>query len=117
MAQTKGKSFCKQHNCGLDEKLIQQIINKILSYKKPEKIVLYGSRATGDFKRVSDIDIAIFAKEWTGLDIAEIHFILEDEVDTLLKFDVADFYRLEKQSLIDNILKKGIILYESGTCK
>ena len=48
---------------GVDNAVAKQIIKIILSYKKAEKIVLFGSRAATNFKRTSDIDRAIFAKE------------------------------------------------------
>lgn len=47
---------------GLNEELLSQIVKLILKYKRPEKIVVFGSRANDDFKDTSDIDIAIFGK-------------------------------------------------------
>ena len=99
---------------GLDKHIIEEIINVIRAHKEPEKIVLYGSRADGGHKAVSDIDIAIFAKNWDDSDIACVHTALEDKVNTLLKFDLVDFYRIEKQSLKNSILLKGQVIYESG---
>ena len=46
----------------LNEKLLSQMVELILKYKKPEKIVVFGSRANDDFKDTSDIDIDIFGK-------------------------------------------------------
>jgi len=92
---------------------LDEILRQILKYKKPEKIVIFGSRAGGDFDKTSDIDIAIFAKSWSSEDVNHIRDQLEEYVKTPLKFDVIDFYRLTKKSLKEKILRKGKIIYES----
>ena len=98
---------------GLNKELHRQILDKILSYKDVEKIVLYGSRATDTFRKTSDIDIAVFAENWTSRDIALVHDSLEENVKTPLKIDLVNFYAITKESLKENILKQGVILYES----
>ena len=50
------------------------------------KIILFGSRARGDNNAKSDVDIAVYGCE----DFARISLDVEDEVWTLLKFDVAN---------------------------
>lgn len=90
------------------------IIKLILKYKKPEKIVVFGSRATANFKDTSDIDIAIFGKDWTDKDINLVKYNLNDLIKTPLKFDVLNFYQIDKQKLKENILKNGRVIYESG---
>ena len=91
---------------------LEQIVSLIIKYKKPEKIVIYGSRAMGIFKETSDIDIAIFGKHWTGRDINLIRHLLDEFVKTPLKIDVVNFYELKKEALKENILKEGRVLYE-----
>jgi predicted nucleotidyltransferase len=43
----------------VDEETIQQIVQRILSVAKPDKIILFGSAATGQMTRDSDIDLLI----------------------------------------------------------
>lgn len=100
--------------CGLNKELISQIVKLVLEHKKPEKIVIFGSRAEGSFKYNSDIDIAIFGKDWTDGDSSIVKFNLDEEIKTPLKFDVLNFYNISKASLKENILKKGRIIYDSG---
>ena len=76
---------------------------------KAEKIVLFGSRARGDNKERSDIDLAIYnmpkdnhARFW--LDI--------DDLPTLLKFDLVHVAEDTDAELVKNIEKDGVILYE-----
>ena len=43
----------------IDEALIQEIVRRILSASKPDKIILFGSAAAGEMTRDSDIDLLI----------------------------------------------------------
>ena len=44
---------------GIDESLIEEIVRRILSVAAPDKIILFGSAATGQMTRDSDIDLLI----------------------------------------------------------
>lgn len=99
----------------LDEALIKKIVQAILQIKEPEKILLFGSRATGKFRKNSDIDIAIFAKDWDAKDVALTADALDENVATPLKFDVIDFYRTKNERIREKILKEGKAIYEHRT--
>ena len=43
----------------LSPKLIREIVRRILTVSRPEKIVLFGSAATGEMTKDSDIDVLI----------------------------------------------------------
>ena len=44
---------------GIDESLVREIVRRILSVTAPHKIILFGSAATGQMTRDSDIDLLI----------------------------------------------------------
>jgi len=44
---------------GVDEETIQEIVRRILTVAKPDKIILFGSAATGQRTRDSDVDLLI----------------------------------------------------------
>ncbi|WP_256201110.1 nucleotidyltransferase domain-containing protein [Thermoanaerobacter thermocopriae] len=48
---------------GLSDKLIDSLKDIFKKYPQIKRVVIYGSRARGDFKPASDIDIAIFSEE------------------------------------------------------
>jgi len=99
----------------LSKKFIAQIVDLILARgKKVEKIVIFGSRASGEFKNTSDIDIAVFSRDWQDKDTNIVKHHLEELIKTPLKFDVLNFYSIKKCALKENISKKGRIIYESG---
>lgn len=45
---------------GLTNKTIEMIQNVFSKYKQIDKAILYGSRAKGNYKRGSDIDLTLF---------------------------------------------------------
>lgn len=93
----------------LRDKVIKEIKN--IAKKYPiSKIVLFGSRARGDNKETSDIDIAVYTlSEFNseGTFASEI-----EELDTLLKVDVVFMKDIENAGFINNINKEGIVIYE-----
>ena len=44
---------------GIDESMVKEIVHRILSVATPDKIILFGSAATGQMARDSDIDLLI----------------------------------------------------------
>lgn len=74
------------------------------------KLVLFGSRARGDNRERSDIDLAVF-----GLDAAQagrLRLAL-DELPTLLEFDLVCMDSNTSPELLANIEREGVILYAS----
>ena len=47
---------------GIDETLVQEIIRRILGVARPDRIILFGSAATGTMTRDSDIDLLVLEK-------------------------------------------------------
>ena len=52
-----------QTQTGIDDALIAEIVRRVLTVAKPEKIILFGSAATGGMTRDSDIDLLIVESE------------------------------------------------------
>ncbi len=75
-----------------------------------DKVILFGSRARGDNKERSDIDLAVSGGNVTmfTLDVDEI-----DVVPTLLMFDVVDLDRGCNEELLSSIRRDGVLLYSA----
>ena len=73
-----------------------------------QRLVLYGSRARGDFQPRSDIDLAVYAmpeKQRGG-------FAMEaEELPTLLKLDIVHILPGMDPKFLKNIEKDGVTLY------
>jgi len=48
---------------GIDESLVKEIVRRILGAAAPDKIILFGSAATGGMTRDSDIDLLIVERD------------------------------------------------------
>ena len=93
----------------LDNSIVSRIQELGRNYRI-RKIVLFGSSARGEHKSISDIDLAVFPLpefEGKGRFCAEI-----DDLNSLLKVDVVFVNVDTEQTLIDNIRKDGVVLYE-----
>lgn len=72
-----------------------------------QRVLLFGSRARGDFPPTSDIDLAI-----EGGDHVSFTLDVEERTSTLLKFDVVNLSGPVQPELLNSIQKEGIVLYE-----
>lgn len=91
---------------GIEEQVIKEII--LLAEKHAiTKVLLFGSRARGDFHRASDIDLAIY-----GGDVTKFALDVEEYTSTLLTFDVIDMSKMHQTRLMESIKKEGKVLYE-----
>ena len=91
---------------GLREELIESVRKLAIKYNI-RKVLLFGSRARGDFKERSDIDLAV-----TGGDVIAFSFAVDEETPTLLMFDVVNLDGNVQQELLDSIGKESVVLYE-----
>ena len=90
----------------LKESIIKEI--KDLAIKcGVEKVILFGSRARGDNKERSDIDLAI-----EGGNAALFAVEAEEEIQTLLMFDIVDLGGFVQDELRQSIGREGKIIYE-----
>ena len=78
---------------GLKEDIITQVNEIFAKYPQIEKAVIYGSRAKGNFKKGSDIDLTF---EGDGLNLSVINSLLIEIDDLLLPytFDISIFKSL-----------------------
>lgn len=91
---------------GIDSKVIEEII-QIAKRHDIKKVILFGSRARGDYHRASDIDLAVLDGN-----IDSFAVDIEEETSTLLRFDVINLNQKIDEKLLNSIKKEGIILYE-----
>lgn len=96
---------------GLKENTIKVILDVFKRCPQVKCAILYGSRAKGNFRYNSDIDLTLKGE---NLDLTTL-LKLENDIDDLLlpyKMDLSIFHRIEDQGLIDHIARVGIIFYE-----
>ncbi len=94
------------NNTGIAEKVIDQI-KKLAKQHCVSKVVLFGSRARGDYRERSDIDLAVYDG-----DFAKFALDVDDETSTLLSYDIVDMSKSVDSELVESIEREGIVLYE-----
>lgn len=98
-------------NYGLTLSEIKSLTDLFTNTPKIEKAVLFGSRAKGNYRPGSDIDIAVYGQNLSFDDILTLQVQLE-ELDLLQQVDLVHFERVQDSDVKDHITRVGIILYE-----
>jgi len=92
---------------GLKETEIIRIVDVLRENQKVGDIILFGSRAKGNYKKGSDIDIAVHSDNLTVSELLQ----LKSQLDELLlpyKIDVVVYENIQNQALRDHINRVGI---------
>ena len=90
----------------LDKEDEARIISLAKKYRV-EKVILFGSRARGDNRPDSDVDLAL-----SGGSYLEFAFDFDDELNGNIKCDVTYLDHELEMGLRDSINRDGIVLYE-----
>lgn len=91
---------------GIKQSVIEEIRDLARKYQV-KKVILFGSRARGDFRIKSDIDLAV-----QGGDFVRFMLDVNEETSTLLCFDIINLDENIQQELRQAIAKEGKVIYE-----
>ncbi len=96
---------------GLSSGTVAQIHAVLARHPQVEKALLYGSRAKGNYKRGSDIDLTLVGSELAHHDLLAIMGELDD---LLLPYmiDLSLFASLKHPDLLDHIRRVGVVFYD-----
>lgn len=98
---------------GLKDKVIQEIGGVFSKYPQIEKAILYGSRAKGNYRNGSDIDLTL---QGEGLTLTML-FRIETELDDLMlpyKIDLSNFHQIGNPDLVAHIERVGLVFYQKA---
>ena len=95
---------------GLNDNTRKKIQSVFTKYSQIETVIIYGSRAKGNYKTGSDIDLTIKGQ---GLNFPLIYKIEQDLDDLYLPytFDISIFSNINNTNLIGHINKVGKVFY------
>ena len=102
------------------DKEIQNIVQQLIDFYKPEKIILFGSLAKGRIEHGTDIDLFIIKSDVPEFGVDRIR-----QLDELIKYKLAtDFIVYKPEELeqrlklgdpfIKNIIEEGMVLYDAA---
>ena len=95
---------------GLPDEVLPRLLAILTRNPKIKQITLYGSRAKGNWRRGSDIDLCIDGADLSLLDLDGI----DARIDDLLlpwKVDITVLQQIDNPDLIEHIKRVGVRLY------
>lgn len=96
-----------------DIKKIQSVFNL---HPEIEKAMLFGSRAKGNYKPASDIDLTLIGNDLN----LTIQQTIENELDDLLlpyKFDISIYHTISSKELLNHIERIGQLFFQKEKAK
>jgi predicted nucleotidyltransferase len=94
---------------GIRDDIFDNIIDKISKDKSVQRVLLFGSRARGDNRSNSDIDLAVYADNGISGNL----FDAVDEAAGVYKFDLIDMCSSINETLRKRIEEEGVIVFEA----
>lgn len=110
-------SFEKENRFGIYDKSYRLMTEVFESFSEIERVILYGSRAMGNYKKGSDIDLAIVDEAVNLHTVNKLSDKLNEEIPVPYYFDVLDYNTLANAQLKKHIDKEGKLLYSRSRSK
>jgi len=82
--------------------------------KEPQidQALIFGSRAKGNYKPGSDVDIALKGERLNFKIISKVSFHLNEEIPLPYHFDVLNYHSIEEPALLAHIDQIGVPFYK-----
>lgn len=96
---------------GLQDIELRQLHDVFRTEPHLQTVTLYGSRAKGNYRPFSDIDITLDGADLSEEDVSRLSI----KIDDLLlpyNFDISRFQSLRNPKLLDHIARRGQTLYQ-----
>ncbi len=99
---------------GLDQVLLDKFCAVFEQYSSIDKVIIYGSRAKGSYRKGSDVDLTLLGPEITFETLSAVIIAL-DVLNTPYLVDVSLFSELHSLHLEEHILRVGQVFYQKDT--
>lgn len=96
---------------GLSYTVISDICSVFKRHDNVEKVLIFGSRAKGNYTEGSDVDLAVVGSEISFNQLMDINIQIED-LGLLYKVDVIDYKKNIGTPIGEHIERVGLIFYE-----
>lgn len=90
---------------------IISFLNDLAANKKVEKIIVFGSRALGDYEPYSDLDLAIDAPTMEEIEWLKLREFVIYDLPAYIRISIVD-YSTNPIKLRQNIVKTGVVIYD-----
>ncbi len=100
---------------GLSDQIIRSLQAVFAQFTEIDKVLVYGSRATGAFRNHSDIDLAVLAPGMSDDRFSRLWSMLDD-LPILFRLDVVLLDAITNPSLTRSIASEGRTIYPAAEC-
>ncbi len=100
---------------GLSEQDISEMLTAFRRFPKIEEAIVFGSRAKGNYKPGSDVDVAIKGHKIDHSCVAGLSYILNEESLLPYFFDIVHFEQIAEPELVQHIERVGKRMYARMT--
>ena len=102
---------------GLIDTDLNNIRAVISKHSDVETAFIFGSRAKGNYRNGSDVDIALKGTSLNYKTIVEISSELNEETLMPYHFDILNYHTINNDDLINHINRVGVSFYEANSTK
>ena len=96
---------------GLKQNDVENIISILKAHNEVEEALIFGSRAKGNYKNGSDVDIALKGNLNFEI-VSRISYLLNEETLMPYKFDVLNYNTIKNKDLSEHIDRAGLCFYQ-----
>jgi uncharacterized protein len=97
---------------GISDQSYTILIETLTKQPQIEEVIVFGSRAKGNYKKGSDIDLAIKGKNCTARLALDLKAFINEELPIPYMVDVIDYNSLQHKELKEHIDRVGIEFYK-----
>lgn len=101
-------------NFGLQCRDLAEITRILQKFPAIEEAIIFGSRAKGNFKTGSDVDLAIKGLDISHEVVSSLSYILNEESAMPYFFDIVHFETISEKELTEHIRRVGQCIYLKG---
>ena len=102
--------FYKMDTFGLSLDEIDRIKEVFNKYKAIEEVLIYGSRAKGNYKPASDVDLSLIGN--IDLNLQQQIELALDDLLLPFKFDISVYNKINNPDFLDHIQRVGKQFYK-----
>ena len=104
----------EEQKYGLGLKVVEAMQGVLARFPEIETAILYGSRAMGNYKNGSDIDLTLKLKSGVEPNLSLLYAVDEalDNLDLIYTIDLSLLDHISNPNLIDHIERVGQVFYQ-----
>ena len=99
---------------GLNDKECSVLQTLFAANERITEVILYGSRAKGNYKPFSDVDIVLVGNDISHTDINRLYTSIDESL-LPYKFDISLLSSLKNEELVAHIERVGITIYKRNS--